>query len=130
MLRTNSKLQIVIYLISALVLVAGLVGAAVVYQKAIDDEMKDVIGFEIVGGRTYPILPQDTKRYEYDLERFGGKFAVLTDKLDRWLAGLWRGKNLAYMLTLFSIGISFVCFKIARELPICTTPDGSGSQDA
>ena len=127
--RKNATLQIILYLISALVLAAGLVGAVVLYEKAIDDDMKDAIGFEIVGGNPYPILPQDTKRYEYDLERFGGKFAVLADKLDRWFAGLWRGKNLAYILALFSIGISFVCFWIARDLPIHALQDRSENHD-
>jgi hypothetical protein len=123
MARTNSTLKIVLYLVSALALVAGLAGAAVAYEKAIDDEMKDVIGFQMVGGKAYPILPQDTKRYAYDLERFGGKFAILADKLNRWFAGLWRGKNLSYMLALFSIGVSFVCFSIARDLPIHAAHD-------
>src|ERR1019366_3494553 len=122
-------LQTILYLISAFILVAGLTGAALVYKKAVDHETKDAIGFEFVGGRAYAIMPEDTKRYAYDLERFGGKFAVLADKLDRWFAGLWRGKNLAYVLALFSIGISFICFEVGRKLPFQADCDRLGNHD-
>lgn len=35
---------------------------------------------------------EHSKKYQRELERIGGKAAVLTAQLDDWLAGLWEGR--------------------------------------
>jgi hypothetical protein len=44
-----------------------------------------------------------SKKYVRELERFGGKFAVVTAELSQWLAGLWHGKALAVTVGILSL---------------------------
>lgn len=50
-------------------------------HEDVDDEIDDM---------------EHSKRYLRELERIGGKSAVFTAELDRWVAGLWQGRNLAW----------------------------------
>jgi hypothetical protein len=76
-----------------------------------------VLGYQIIGGTVYPIMPENTKIYRHDLEVYGGKAAVLADEFRRWFIGLWHGKSLAFTIALITIFISFVGFFTARHLP-------------
>jgi hypothetical protein len=111
----NSVLQIRLYLIGAFILLAGIVGATFVYLTATESD-SDAIGYEIIDGKAYPIQVQDSKLYRYDLEKFGGKAAVLADDFSRWLASLWQGKRLAYLLAVLSTAIALACFLAAHHL--------------
>ena len=91
-----------LYLGSALILVIGLCAAAAVYLTA--------------GDVAYPVAPEDSKAYQRELERFGGKANVLAVELTRWFAGLWRGKALAYTLAAVSVAVSLALYVWARIL--------------
>ena len=54
-------------LISAVILLVGLGSAIYIYQTA-EDDLSSALGYEIVGGSAYPIMPQDSKMYRHDLE--------------------------------------------------------------
>jgi len=43
----------------------------------------------------YPMMPEDSKMYQRDLELYGGKAAVLADEFWRWFVTLWHGTRLA-----------------------------------
>lgn len=103
-------------LISAIVLLVGLGGAIYIYQTA-EDDLSGVLGYEIVDGSMYPIMPQDSKMYRHDLELYGGKAAVFADEFSRWIAGLWHGKSLAYTIAFITIIISFGFFFAANHMP-------------
>ena len=105
-----------LYQISAAILLAGWLGAAAIYATAPDDD-GDALGYEFVDGVAYPILTYESKKYRHDLERFGGKAAVMADDLNRWFAGLWVGKHLAYTLATLASGAALACFLTARRLP-------------
>jgi hypothetical protein len=62
--------------------------------------------------------------YLRDLERFGGKAAVLFDELNRWFAGLWRGKSLATTVAWISVFVALVLFALGRHAP----PDSKDRQ--
>ncbi|HVN72294.1 MAG TPA: hypothetical protein VMU10_09780 [Desulfomonilia bacterium] len=102
--------------IATLVLIAGLVSAVSIYRTA-EDDAGGALGYEVVGGSVYPIMPEDTKMYSHDLELYGGKAAVLADELRLWFAGLWHGKSLAYTIAFLSIVIALGFIFAARHLP-------------
>lgn len=105
-----------LYAIGAAILLAGWIGAAVIYATAPDND-GDALGYEFVDGVAYPIPAYESKKYRHDLERFGGKAAIMADDLNRWFAGLWVGKHLAYTLATLATGAALVCFLTARRLP-------------
>lgn len=114
--KRPSKKRLHLNFLGVLVLLAGLTASAWVFLTA-TDERSDVIGYELVDGQTYPITTQDSKLYRHDLERFGGRAAVLADDLARWFAGLWRGRRLSLTLAVLTVAVSFVCFRAAERVP-------------
>ena len=106
--------QIRLYLIGALILLAGWLGAASIYMTTPEDS-GDAIGYEIVDGVAYPILAHESKAYRHDLERFGGKAAVMADDFNRWFSGLWTGRRLARTLAVLSTALALAFFLAARR---------------
>ena len=104
-----------LYLFSALMLLLGLTSAGAIYVVSGDDS-DNATGYEIVNGVAYPFASGDSKRYRHDLERYGGKMAVITDEFGNWFSGLWHGKSLAYTVAAVSIALSGVLFLIASQL--------------
>jgi len=102
-------------LISAIILLVGLGGASLIYQRAVNDANR-VLGYEARDGSLYPIMPEDSKQYLRDLELYGGKANVLADEFRRWFIGLWHGKSLAFILACTTIFISFGVFYTANYL--------------
>lgn len=109
-------------LMGVLVLLVGLTASAWVFLTGTDDR-SDVIAYEVVDGQAYPVTTSDSKLYRHDLERFGGRAAVLADDVARWIAGLWRGKRLALTLAVLTVAVSFVCFRAAERMPPGTGDD-------
>ena len=103
-------------LIGAGILIFGLLGAVTIYVTAADQEA-ETLGYEFVDGVAYPILASESKSYRHDLERFGGKSAILADDVQRWFGGLWHGKRLAWTLALLCTVIALFCLRAARRLP-------------
>ena len=118
-------------LCSIVVAVVGLCSAALIYLTAGEDPIDEDSQIVLVDGKAYPIPIASTKMYRHELERFGGKAAVLFDDFNRWFAGLWRGKSLAVTVVWITAFISAGLFLLARQLP----PDpnscarGAGRQD-
>jgi hypothetical protein len=112
----SADLRICINLISAIILLVGLGTAIFIYQTA-DSDSSGALGYQIIGGTIYPIMPENTKIYRHDLEVYGGKAAVLADEFRRWFIGLWHGKSLAFTIAVITIFISFAGFFTARHLP-------------
>ncbi len=56
-----------------------------------------------------------SKLYVRDLQRFGGKAAVLFDELDRWFAGLWEGKTLGLTIAFGAATVSAVLLLLANR---------------
>ena len=109
-----SKKQTRLFLVSAAILLVGLGSAMAIYLAA-DDEADGEQGYEVTGKYIYPAMNERSKRYQHDLEMYGGKAAVLADDFNRWFGGLWRGGSLAVTVACISVLLSFGFFVAARN---------------
>ena len=55
-----------------------------------------------------------SKMYLHEIEKFGGKAAVLFEELSHWLGSLWHGPRLALTVAWLSLATAAVLFLIAR----------------
>ncbi len=78
------------YIVTATMLVVGWSVAVVVYFTATPDEADPL--------RTF----HESKKYEADVERFGGKAAVFSNEVTQWVAGLFRGQTLALTIAVIT----------------------------
>jgi hypothetical protein len=123
---SNAELKKRLRLSCVIILVAGLCGALLIYLLA-EDIPDDSLGNVIVNGVVYPLATRDSKTYRREVERLGGKSALLFDDFNRWFAQLWQGKTLGKTVAWISILLSLGIYLIANSLE----PDArSDSQDA
>jgi hypothetical protein len=99
---------------AAFILIAGLAAGATIYVLA---EEPEATAYVIVGDTAYPVDPTMSKAYVRQIERFGGKAAVLFDDINRWFTRLWQGKQLGITLAALSTVGALALFAIARCLP-------------
>jgi hypothetical protein len=123
-----ARLHTWLNLISAMILVAGLGSAILIYQTA-QNYSSGVLGYEVEGGSVYPNMPEDSKKYLRDLQLYGGKANVLMDEFRRWFVGLWHGKSLAFTVACISIFVSFGVFYAANHLPSSLESDVPPSEN-
>ena len=93
------------------ILVAGLACGVTIYLLADEPE---ATAYVVVGDKAYPIDPTTSKTYARQLERFGGKAALLFDDLNRWFSGLWQGKHLGITIGVLSALCAGALLGIAR----------------
>ena len=93
------------------ILVAGLACGVTIYLLADEPE---ATAYVIVGDTAYPVDPTTSKTYVRQLERFGGKAAVLFDDFNRWFTALWQGKRLGITIALLSLLAALALLGIAR----------------
>src|SRR5262245_11853812 len=110
-------------LIGVLLLVAGALAAAAIYARATRDDQSGAIGYVVEGGQPYTVMPDDSKRYDYEMERSGGKGGALAFQLVEWFGSLWRGRRLASTLLCLSVAGSLACFLVAHVLSYSGPPD-------
>lgn len=84
----------------------GLISALVIYQRA-GNAAYGALGYEDEGGGLYPVMPEDSKQYQREMELYGGKANVLAESLRLWVGGLFQGKSLAFIIAGTTIIISF-----------------------
>ncbi len=97
-----------LYFISAAILLLGVCRSLLIYFTAAEDPQT---------GEIYLDQPQLSKKYVRELERFGGKAAVIFDEINRWFDALWRGKSLGVTVGWLSLIVSLALFLFARWLP-------------
>ena len=100
-------------LIGVLVLIAGLLAAALVYWNAsrgADPRLTQ--GYEIVGGQVYASAQADMAR-QRQIEHIGGKAAVWAVEFNEWLGSLWQGTRLATTLAILAALVALACFHVA-----------------
>ncbi len=101
-------------LLAVIILLAGLGSAALIYHGAENDQ-GDVLGYETWNGSVYPVLRDDSKAYQRDLELYGGKANVIVDEFRRWFEGLWRGESLAFSIAFITIVVWAALFYAANH---------------
>lgn len=104
-------------LIGVIILVAGLLAAALIYQKAAPD---DGTAYLINSGT---LLSGNSKRYENEMKGIGGQSNVVAAEFREWFGSLWHGRRLAYTLAFLSVGGSLACFLWAHLLNYPAPPD-------
>jgi len=112
----NISLKASLLSISVFILIIGLGSAVSIYLTAKDD-VDEALGYEVIGGSVYQIMPGDTKMYSHDLELYGGKAAVMADELRLWFVGLWHGRSLAYTIACFTVILALGFGFAARHVP-------------
>ena len=119
----TARLQTVLSIVSALIMISGLGSAAYIYQKAVN-EPADTLSDRMEGGSLYQIQPEDSKKYQRDMEAISGKAGLSVADFQRKMAALWHGKSLAYLVAAISILISFAFHFAANHLPEQRQPSG------
>lgn len=94
------------------ILAIGLGAGATIYFTA--DEPAPA-GYIIVGDTAYAYDPATSKTYVRQIERFGGKTAVLFDDFNRWFASLWIGRRLGVTIICLSALTACVLLWISRR---------------
>jgi len=111
---TTASLRKRLYAGCAAVLVAGLACAGWIYRTAEDGpDLSGAYQIIVVDGVPQAIAPGESKAYVRDLQRYGGKTAVLFDEIDRWFLGLWHGKSLALTVAFLSLLVFLTLYFIA-----------------
>jgi hypothetical protein len=118
-----------LYLIAALTLLLGTGSAVLIYINA-DNNPDRVLGYEVVGGKVYPVAPEDSKVYMHDLELYGGKANVLADEFIGWFNGLWHGRSLAVVMACLAVIVSTGFFFAANHLRSGPGTDSRGEDNS
>jgi len=92
------------YKVTATILLVGLGGAVIIYMTAGKAPHDPFAEFE------------RSKKFAYELERMGGKAALVANDFNRWFAGLWQGESLAYTVAAITILIAAGYYFIASSL--------------
>jgi hypothetical protein len=101
----------------ALVLVAGLGCAGWIYRTADDGpDLSGAYQIVVVNGVPQPIAPNESKAYVRDLQRYGGRMALVFDDIGRWWSGLWHGKALALTVACLAVAVSFALYFVALAI--------------
>lgn len=91
------------------ILIGGLCVSAAVYVVAPQEDADSNTGLLV--------STNNLKRYKLELERMGGKAAVMAAELNEWFDSLWHGRQLAATLAVLSMVASAACFAASSMIP-------------
>ncbi|MDD5287412.1 MAG: hypothetical protein PHD54_16295 [Desulfuromonadaceae bacterium] len=92
------------YIITTAILLVGLGSALTIYITAGEAPYNPFEEFE------------KSKKFAYELERIGGKAALVANDFNKWFAGLWHGESLSYTIAAISIFIAAGYYLISTGL--------------
>ena len=110
---TLFKNNLVLLLSVPLQVIIGLVVAVLVWFAG--DAPADAVGYALGGGEAFAVDAAESKMYRHEIERFGGKAALLADDLNRWLASWTRGRRLALLIAAAAGVAAALCVRAARR---------------
>ncbi len=90
--------------VTAGILSAGFISATTIYLTATESYENSLAEFE------------SSRKYAYELERIGGKAALVANCINNWFAGLWHGQTLSYTIAAVTIILAVVYYFIATSL--------------
>ena len=99
-------------LLALAIFVIGLAAGAAIYVLADEPEAQ---AYLIVGDSAYPVDPATSKVYQRQLERYGGKMAVMFDDINRWLAARFEGKQLGVTIAVAGAAAALFIYAIAER---------------
>ena len=94
-----------IFYAGVFILVAGLIGAALIYWLTADSAAKKT-----------EIEFANPRAYEFQIERLGGKAAVYVVRFNEWFTGLWQGRQLAFTVAVLAVVIALICFWLSKRM--------------
>jgi hypothetical protein len=92
------------YIITAAILLVGFGSAVTICLTAVEAPDDPFAEFE------------KSKKFAYELERMGGKAAIVANDFNKWFVGLWQGETLAYTVAVITIIIAAGYYFIATGL--------------
>ncbi len=96
--------------LAGVVLVLGLIASLVVFFTA---------PVEAEAPATVVVASVDnSKKYQLELERIGGRSAVAAAQFTSWFDSLWHGERLGATLAVLSVAASLVCFMASKLPPV------------
>jgi hypothetical protein len=101
-----------LFLLALGILVVGLAAGAAIYALADEPE---ATAYVIVGDTAYPVDPTTSKAYQGQLERYGGKMAVVFDDINRWIAARFQGRQLGITIAVASVAAALVMYVVAER---------------
>ena len=116
-MANSANLHQRLYASCLIILLLGFASAILIYVTAQDDPDAAMVR-EMVA----------SKRYQRELQRFGGKAAVLFDEFNRWFGGLWQGKSLGVTVAWISVLASGGVYLVARRVEINSKGNDSGAR--
>ena len=109
-----------LYLLGAIILAAGWITGAVIFVTAGGDEPGGDLAYGVGWER----------KYAFQLERMGGKAAVMGDELSQWFSSLWSGRRLGFTVAILFTVAACLCFLIARGLSLAAADEQPGDDAA
>jgi hypothetical protein len=125
---SNAELKKRLRLSCLVILLAGLCGALLIYLVA-EETPDDSLGYAVVNGTVYPLATRDSKKYRREVERFGGKAALVFDDFNRWFGELWRGKTLAKTVAWISVLLAVGIYLFANTLRPDAPPESGDARE-
>ena len=107
-----------IYFSGVAVLVAGLIGATLIYVFSAETPAID------------PTEMASRRAYERSIELFGGKAMVPMVRFHQWLGTLWHGERLAFTMGVLSVVVALACFWAAARVSERTASDQDEDRSA
>lgn len=92
------------YLITAGILLIGLGVAVAIYLTADDIPDNPFAEYE------------QSKRFSHEVQRMGGKMALVANDASAWFAGLWQGRQLAWTVACMTVVIAVGYLAIASGI--------------
>lgn len=92
------------YLVTAGILLIGFGSAVAIYLTADDIPDNPFAEYE------------QSKRFAHEVQRMGGKMAVVANDASAWLAALWQGRQLAYTVACITLVIALGYYIVASDI--------------
>jgi hypothetical protein len=108
--KTHEPYERLMRKIAIAVLAIGLCAAAAILVLAPPD-VEDQPG-------PYVASVDNSKRYQLELERIGGRSAVVAAQFNEWFESLWHGRRLAGTVAALSAVFSLLVFLAAKLPPL------------
>ena len=107
-----------IFYAGVVILVAGLIGAALIYWVTADSAVKKT-----------EIEYANPRAYEFQIERLGGKATVYVVRFNEWFTGLWQGRQLAFTVAVLALVIALICFWLSKRLAEALPAERDGGDE-
>ena len=103
------------YLVTAGILLVGLGAAIAIYLTAADIPDNPFADYE------------QSKRFSYEVQRMGGKMALVANDASAWFEALWQGRQLAYTVACITLVIALGYYVVASGIQ--SEEQGAGPHD-